>query len=563
MDFSKVKTIQIPEGNVIKIQDKNGSVLWSNLDRYTYGVSWQPNDPSPICKRVGNLELHKTLPIQNNMRGCIAQMKDGAKIMYYLNEDDWRFRTPEDAKNHTLKNINPLFVKSTTCIIKDEVFSTLQYEHQYVKIDLIANNDEDYRYNGVIGQIIEVDTDVNNATVQFETDVLGLNNVEEIRFDTVELGAVLNGYDGEVMVEVPEFWIRSWDTDTRREVRIATTKIDDTWEHQPKILIGAYHDTVLNTVPENMGYLSTLEQNSAVCIANINDYCRGGNNNASYDQYIDTDRFRSLLGKPRTAITRGNMRTYCRKAGKEILSYLQYKRIMYWLYVIEYANFNCQAPFNSELTSEGFKQGGLGNGVTTVSGSYWNFYNERYPLTPNGYLNNFGNATNYGTIILIVPTVSGGEPDSEIFQYPPKWHGIENPFGDIWNNVDGIIINSSSIVENDKKYNEVYATDNPLLYSDSDYSKMKVVGIELNENGYIKEFDLGNTAEIVPRLNGGNITQYKCDYHWTNITTELRTLFLGGIAADSYPAGLSGFHSYHNTNRTDSNIGFRSSCILS
>lgn len=93
MDFSKVKTIQIPEGNVIKIQDKGGSVLWSNLDHYTYGVSWQPNDPSPICKRVGNLELHKTLPIQNGMRGCIAQMKDGAKIMYYLNEDDWRFRT--------------------------------------------------------------------------------------------------------------------------------------------------------------------------------------------------------------------------------------------------------------------------------------------------------------------------------------------------------------------------------------------------------------------------------------------------------------------------------------
>lgn len=127
MDFSKVKTIQIPEGNVIKIQDKDGSVLWSNLDRYTYGVSWQPNDPSPICKRVGNLELHKTLPIQNGMRGCIAQMKDGAKIMYYLNEDDWRFRTPEDAKNHTLKNIISTTFGDKTYYIEDPVFSTLQY----------------------------------------------------------------------------------------------------------------------------------------------------------------------------------------------------------------------------------------------------------------------------------------------------------------------------------------------------------------------------------------------------------------------------------------------------
>jgi hypothetical protein len=33
------------------------------------------------------------------------------------------------------------------------------------------------------------------------------------------------------MVEVPEFWIKSWDTDTRREVRITPTYIDDSWEH--------------------------------------------------------------------------------------------------------------------------------------------------------------------------------------------------------------------------------------------------------------------------------------------------------------------------------------------
>jgi hypothetical protein len=34
------------------------------------------------------------------------------------------------------------------------------------------------------------------------------------------------------------------------------------------------------------------------------------------------------------------MRTYCRQSGTEIMSYLEYKAIFYWLYVIEYANFN-------------------------------------------------------------------------------------------------------------------------------------------------------------------------------------------------------------------------------
>ena len=364
------------------------------------------------------------------------------------------------------------------------------------------------------------------------------------------------------MVLVPEFWIKSWDTETQREVRISTFKIDDTWEHQPKILIGAYHDTVLNTVPENMGYLSTLEVDSALSIANIHDYCRGGDNSANYDQYINDDKFRSMLGKPRTKIPRATMRANCRRSGKEILSYLQYKRILYWLYFIEYANFNCQARFNSELTSEGFRQGGLGDGVTTVNGRYLNFYNGHNPLTPNGYTNEFGNGTNIKAMTIVMPTVSGGEPTSSTTQYVPRWHGIENPFGDIWNNVDGIIINSSSIVENGKRYSEVYATEDPLLYSDSDYSKMRVVGIELNEGGYVKEWDLGNTAEIIPRLNGGNTTQYKCDHHWIAIATGLKVLVLGGSTDYNGKAGLGNFNSYNGVGSAATSVGFRSSCVV-
>ena len=160
---------------------------------------------------------------------------------------------------------------------------------------------------------------------------------------------------------------------------------------------------------------------------------------------------------------------------------------------------------------------------------------------------------------MVMPTVSGGEPTSSTTQYVPRWHGIENPFGDIWNNVDGIIINSSSIVENGKKYSEVYATEDPLLYSNSDYSKMRVVGIELNKNSYVKEWDLGNTAEIIPRLNGGNTTQYKCDSHFTNSATGLRMLALGGHASRG-GAGLGAF--YSSVGHTAANIGFRSSCVV-
>lgn len=272
------------------------------LDLKTYGVFWRPNVADPVLTRVGNMTYHRTLPIQNNMKGCIAQMKGGVKIMYYLNANDWRFRTSNDAKNFILKN-QVVSVDENVYTLVNDVFSTLQYEHQYVKI------------NNIVCQVTNINTGTKTATIVPEQTLTAGS------YD-VELGAVLNGYDGEVMVEVPEFWIKSWDTDVRREVRISPSKIDDTWEHQPRILISPYHETVLNTVPTDMGYLSTLEKDSAISVGNIHDYCRGGDNNKDYDKYITTDRFRSMLGKPRTSISRATMRANCRRSGKEILSYL-------------------------------------------------------------------------------------------------------------------------------------------------------------------------------------------------------------------------------------------------
>lgn len=524
----------------ITSEDLPDDIKVNVLDLMSYGISWKPNVADPVVTRVGNMTYHKTLPIQNNMRGCIAQMKDGVKVMYYLDPTDWRWR--ENSRGSVLKS-QSLTVTAETYTLTNSIFSTFQYENQWVRI------------NNIPCQVLVIDTSTNTATIKPDSAI------DAGTYD-VELGAVLNGYDGEVMVEVPEFWIKSWDTDTRREVRISPSKIDDTWEHQPRLLVAAYHDTVLNSIPDNMGYLSTLESNSAISVMNANSYCRGGNNSSTYDAYITTDKFRSMLGKPRTGISRATMRADARRAGKEMLSYLQYKRVLYWLYFIEYANFNCQATFNSALTSEGYRQGGLGNGVTTVNGTYWNYYNGYNPLTPNGYTNEFGNGTNIKAMTVVMPTTSGGDPASSTTQYVPRWHGIENPFGDIWNNVDGIIINSSSIVENGKNYSEVYATDDPTLYSDSDYKSMKRVGIELNEEGYVKEWDLGNTAEIIPRLNGGNTTQYKCDYHWTNASTGLRRLLLGGYARSGGSAGLGGFRSDFGVGYASATVGFRSSCVV-
>ena len=57
-----------------------------DLSNFAYGVEWDVNNSSSALKRIGNLELHRTLPIQNAFRGCVSQNKS---VMYYLDPNDW------------------------------------------------------------------------------------------------------------------------------------------------------------------------------------------------------------------------------------------------------------------------------------------------------------------------------------------------------------------------------------------------------------------------------------------------------------------------------------------
>lgn len=259
-----------------------------------------------------------------------------------------------------------------------DVFNTLQYDKQWVKVD------------GVACQISSINTGTNTATLLVNDQLKALSL--ESATKSIELGAVLNGYDGTVRVYCPAFYIKSTVAGNVAKVWLSTVKIDDTYTYQPEILVDAYRSTVLNTVPENMGYLSTLPVNSAISVVNTSTYCRGGGNRvAFYDDYLATDPLRTDLGKPRTNIPRATMRTYSRNANSQMLSYDQYKNIFYWLYVVEYANFNSQEAYNATLTSEGYRQGGIGASITNMD-SWWH-YNDSYPLTPCGYGNTLGNGT--------------------------------------------------------------------------------------------------------------------------------------------------------------------------
>lgn len=56
-------------------------------ERYAYGVEWDTASSSPDGVRVGNMQLHRELPIQSKIRGVILDNKGWIKS--YLNNSNW------------------------------------------------------------------------------------------------------------------------------------------------------------------------------------------------------------------------------------------------------------------------------------------------------------------------------------------------------------------------------------------------------------------------------------------------------------------------------------------
>lgn len=359
--------------------------------------------------------------------------------------------------------------------------------------------------------------------------------------------SVLDGTDGTVRVHIPKFYGKSGVEGTKRWVRMSTIKMDNTWTEIPEMLVDAYRSTVDTT---------TSATPKAVSVVNTTAEFRGGSNRTANDTYLETDKFRSDLGKPRTNISRANMRTYATNAGSEMLCYEYYKWIFYWAWVIEYATFNSQATYNADLTSDGYYQGGLGEGVTTWDNTNWDNYNGYCPLTPCGYCNEFGNFTGVKDLVIPETTIDDSTTVATKTFKVPRWRGFDNPFGDIWTNLDGIILERTAANE----ASSVYTTTDSSKFGDDTTAKgnMTVAGTEIASDGWTKDFDLGEKGNIIPSAVGGSATTYMCDYHYCNASsTSLRTLLVGGSAATGALAGLGCFYSSLGVSFADAHVGFR------
>lgn len=261
---------------------------------------------------------------------------------------------------------------------------------------------------------------------------------------------------------------------------------------------------------------------------------------SAYETYCTNGVAKSIKGYvPTVSTTRASFQEQSRANGSmhwNMYTYEAHKAIT-WLFVVEYADRNCQDGFNSALTSEGYHQGGLGAGVTTgTNGS------GVYSFVPTGTTDSLGNGTGVVSYAASAITVN-----------VPRYRGIENPFGHIWKNVIDVIFYGTG--------NEVYINKDYTTFS-NDRSDYKFLTTNLGSEGYLTKLVNNSAGDLFASAVGGSESTYYCDYHWTNPVAIDRTLLIGGSSDSGSRAGLFYLSSGHGLGYSAASVGSRLTYLI-
>lgn len=410
------------------------NVTSQNLEEFDwYGVSWSETSSNPDCTRIGNMDMHRTLPIQSMMKGYIY-FKDGNPLYRMLKlNDSW-----------------------TKC--------------------------ENYSAGGWrdVSTLLE-DSNVN------------------------------------VMIKIPEFW---WIDDYVESTETHNLKIcphaKPGWHHHKEAYVSAY------------------------------------------EGYIDGNYYRSSKNKiPSVNFTRSTVRPKARANGLgnswNIYTYNEHRAICH-LFLVEYATRNSQKAVNTELTPEGFRQGGLGSGCTTgtatINGAQtWSFI-------PTGSSDSLGSGSGEVTVT-IQQTDSSGSNTTTTTRKCNRYRGIENPFGHVWKHTDDVI----SVYISGYGARFWYKCDSPDHFGDSisnDNPYYKNIAANAVVTGYKTKIATTSTCDFfASSCNNGSETTYWCDYNWDNTDGSLHCLLIGGCSDDSGWAGLFSLVSFVGVGSSGANFGSR------
>lgn len=397
-----------------------------------YGVSWSETSSNPDCTRIGNMDMHRSLPIQSMMKGYI------------------HFKTG-----------NPL--------------------HRMLKLNDNWTKCENHSAGG-----------------------------------WRDVGTLLEDNNVNVMIKIPEFW---WIDDYTESSETHNLKIcphaKPGWHHHKEAYVSAY------------------------------------------EGYVDGNYYRSSKNKiPSVNFTRSVVRPKARANGLgnswNIYTYNEHRAICH-LFLVEYATRNSQKAVNTELTPEGFRQGGLGSGCTTgtatINGAQtWSFI-------PTGSSDSLGSGSGEVTVT-IQQTDQSGSNTSTITRKCNRYRGIENPFGHVWKHTDDVI----SVYISGYGARFWYKCDFPDHFGDSItdnpyYKNIAANGVTV---GYKSKIVTTSTCDFFAlSCNNGSETTYWCDYNWDNTDGSEHCLLIGGHSSDGGGAGLFALISHRGVGVSDAHMGSR------
>ena len=398
-----------------------------------YGVSWSETSSNPDCTRIGNMDMHRSLPIQSMMK-------------------------PFDITN--IKDTVPEIILPI-----DDQFQKTSYAN--------ANNNQ--------WSIVSTDSD-------------------------------------NIMIRIPEFWYTDEyvPKSNTHNLKICP-HAKPGWYHHKEAYVSAYE------------LCETSPSSGKVCSA------KG---------------LMPLVGRTREVLRKAVRGSgFDGEAKWNLYTYEEHRAICH-LFLVEYATRNSQKAVNTELTPEGFRQGGLGSGCTagtaTINGAQtWSFI-------PTGSSDSLGSGSGEVTVT-IQQTDSSGSNTSTITRKCNRYRGIENPFGHIWKHTDDVI----SVYGNG--YRTWYKSVKPNQFATNKNTSYKpFCASTMVSVGYKTEIKATPTCDFFAiSVSGGSETTYWCDYNWDNTDTSEHCLLIGGNSGSGGGAGLFYLHSNAGVGFSYANVGSR------
>lgn len=328
----------------------------------------------------------------------------------------------------------------------------------------------------------------------------------------------LDGTDGQVMVEIPSCYVKFEADGDKRRFFMSTHELPGfhKWE---RCFVSAYEATIQRSTSK----LSSVVNATA-------DY-RGGNNDASKD-----GKFNSQLGRPATNFNSKQARTFARNRGSSNWNCHTYhaQNVLFWFFAVEYCNFNSQDTFNASVDDNGYRQGGLGKGITDLSNRGKFGY---YPPVPCGVTNSIGNKSGFVEYVCVKSDDGSLAPQTlQVNSY----RGVENPFGHCWKITDG----AKCLIQSDADggRSEFYVCDDKEKWNSNNTTDYEFRGLLPRLEGYAKEVILGEFGEIMPLNTGASSATCFCDYFYTKIPSNdvsERVILFGGYANAGVNAGLT------------------------